>query len=70
MSEKELLGDKVDKVLTKVGAKKVAKAYERVTKKPCGCAKRRRQLNDLHRRQIERAKRARSAKNKASPKSS
>ncbi len=68
MSEKELLGDKVEKVLKKVGAKKVAKAYTRITKKPCGCAKRKKALNDFHKRQIKRSQSARSRKNRPNPK--
>lgn len=62
MVQKELLGDKIEKVLKKVGAKKVAKAYERVTKKPCGCAKRKQALNAFHQNQINKAKSNRSKK--------
>lgn len=68
MRKKELLGDRVERVLEKVGGKKVAKAYERVTKKPCGCAKRKKALNKFHQRQIDKAKNARSRKNRPAPK--
>ena len=57
--ENVYLGDRVEKVLKKVGADKVARTVERVTKKPCGCQKRKQALNDWHKKQIARAKRAR-----------
>lgn len=41
------LGDTVAKVAHAVGADKVAKAYERATGKPCGCAERQAKLNRL-----------------------
>lgn len=47
--EKKLLGDRVEQVITTLGGKHVAKAIERVTKKPCGCAQRKERLNNLHR---------------------
>lgn len=52
MDEEKLLGDKVEEVLQKVGADKVAKKVEKVTKRPCGCQKRKNKLNNLHRRMI------------------
>ena len=69
MSKKELLGDKVEKVLKKVGGDKAAKVYEKVTKKPCGCQKRKEKLNNFHRKQIAKAKNARARKNQPNPKS-
>lgn len=45
MSEQEGLGDKVEKIAKKVGADKVAEAVERITKRPCGCKKRKEWLN-------------------------
>ena len=47
MFEEEGLGDKVEKVIKKVGADKVAKKVEQITKRPCGCKKRKEQLNRL-----------------------
>lgn len=48
--EEEGLGDKVEKVITKVGGKKVAKKIEGITKRPCGCKKRKDWLNQFGRR--------------------
>lgn len=45
----KLLGDMTADVLKKVGADKLAKAYERLTGKPCNCANRRIALNRIHR---------------------
>ena len=39
------LGDTVQKAAKMVGADKVAKVYEKVTGKPCGCQERRDSLN-------------------------
>ena len=39
------LGDTVEKISKTVGADKVAKVYEKVTGKSCGCAARRDKLN-------------------------
>lgn len=41
------LGDTVEKISKKVGADKVATAYEQATGKSCGCAERRAKLNKL-----------------------
>lgn len=74
--KKEYLGDKVEKVLKKVGADKVARTYERVTKKPCGCQKRKQRMNEWHKRQIEKSQlerlkqRERSRKNRKDSESS
>ncbi len=57
--ENVYLGDRVEKVIEKVGGKKVAKAYEKVTKRPCGCQKRKQALNNWHKRQIQKAANAR-----------
>ena len=51
--EKEYLGDKVEKVLEKIGAKKVRKVFEVVSKDPCGCEKRKKRLNLWHKKQLE-----------------
>ncbi len=48
--EKEGLGDKVEKAIKKVGGHKVAKQVERITKRPCGCQKRKDWLNQFGRR--------------------
>ena len=49
MAEK-LLGDLTADVLRKLRADRVAKAISRITKKPCGCAKRQAALNELHKK--------------------
>lgn len=54
MADEKYIGDHIEEALKKVGADKVAKQIERVTKKPCGCMKRKEQLNQIHRRLIGR----------------
>jgi hypothetical protein len=49
MTEQKLLGDVTAEMLKKIGAEKLAKAYERLTGKPCNCANRRNALNNIHR---------------------
>lgn len=44
-ARQRLLGDRIAAGLQTVGADQVAKAYERVTGRPCGCAKRTARLN-------------------------
>lgn len=39
------LGDTIDKITTATGIKKVVKYVAEVTKKDCGCEKRREELN-------------------------
>jgi len=39
------LGDTVQKIAKKIGADKIAKTYEKVTGKSCGCSKRQDTLN-------------------------
>lgn len=48
MSEK-LLGDKTAELLKKAGVDKLARAYERLTKRPCNCKGRREALNNIQR---------------------
>ena len=48
MANEKLLGDQVEKILKKVNADKAAKVYERVTKRDCGCKKRKEFLNKMH----------------------
>jgi hypothetical protein len=43
--ESKGLGDTIDKITTATGIKSVVNGVARVTKKECGCAKRREQLN-------------------------
>lgn len=50
----KLLGDIVEEQLKKIKADKIAEALSKVTKKPCGCAKRKEQLNNLHKRVMNR----------------
>lgn len=40
------LGDVVESVATKTGIKWLAKQFERITGKPCGCGKRKKWLNE------------------------
>jgi len=47
MSEQQGLGDKVEKFAKKVGADKLARTVEHITKRPCGCKKRKEWLNRL-----------------------
>jgi hypothetical protein len=48
MSEEQLLGDLIEEQLKKLKVDKVVDAISKVTKKPCGCGKRKQQLNRLH----------------------
>lgn len=48
--KEKLLGDHVEDALKSVGGDKIARAIEKVTKKPCGCGKRRNALNNVHTR--------------------
>ncbi|MDG4549877.1 MAG: hypothetical protein P9F19_01500 [Candidatus Contendobacter sp.] len=40
-----LLGDRIDRVLTRLGGRRLAVAVARVTGRPCGCARRTAALN-------------------------
>lgn len=42
------LGDTIDKITTATGIKSVVNGVARVTKKECGCAKRRQNLNNKY----------------------
>ena len=46
------LGDTVQKIAKKVGADKIAKTYEKVTGKPCGCGNRQDTLNKIGRAHV------------------
>jgi len=48
-NKRPLLGDRVEEALKKIGGDKAAKLIEKVTKKPCGCQKRKEMLNTFHR---------------------
>jgi len=41
------LGDRIHLIAVALGLDRVARAFERVTGKPCGCADRRRRLNHI-----------------------
>ena len=45
-----LLGERVDRVLTRLGGKRIAASLAHVTGRPCGCARRTAALNSFHRR--------------------
>ena len=53
-NNEELFGDKLERRLKQVGADKVVEKVEKITGKPCGCAKRKKFLNDVHRKIIKR----------------
>lgn len=49
----QYLGDLVEQLAQVTGMAKVAQVVEKVTKKPCGCAERKRKLNEWHQRMLE-----------------
>ncbi len=46
--DEKLLGDEVEEILKKIGADKLAEAFEEATDSDCGCDKRKEWLNKLH----------------------
>lgn len=44
-NKSEGLGDTIEKITTATGIKKVVDTVSKVTKKPCGCKKRKEKLN-------------------------
>lgn len=50
MSDSKLLGDLTEETLRKLRADRVAKAYTRITGKPCNCKQRKETLNEIHRK--------------------
>jgi len=52
MNDKEdkLLGDEVEELIHKIGADKLAEAYEEATDRDCGCEGRKQWLNNLHKK--------------------
>lgn len=55
-AEKKLLGDHVEEFLKKVGADKLAEAFEKAFEKDCGCDKRKEKLNNTHKKWKNRKK--------------
>ncbi len=49
MSDK-LIGDLTAETLRKLRVDRVARAYTRITGKPCNCVQRKEKLNELHRK--------------------
>lgn len=49
MTDEKYLGDHIEDALKKVGVDKVVEKIEQITKRPCGCQKRKERLNQLHR---------------------
>ncbi len=49
----QYLGDIVERLAQVTGMEKVAQVVEKVTKKPCGCAERKRKMNEWHQRLLE-----------------
>lgn len=54
MSDSKLLGDLTEETLRKLRADRVARAYTRITGKPCNCKQRKETLNAIHRKWRER----------------
>lgn len=50
MSDGKLLGDLTEETLRKLRADRVARAYTRITGKPCNCKQRKATLNEIHRK--------------------
>lgn len=50
MADEKGLGDKAERVIKKVGGDRVVKQVERITKRPCGCQKRKEWLNQFGRK--------------------
>lgn len=50
MSDSKLLGDLTEETLRKLRADRVARAYTRITGKPCNCKQNKEKLNELHRK--------------------
>ena len=50
MSDSKLLGDLTEETLRKLRADRVAKAYTRITGKPCNCKQNKEKLNEIHRK--------------------
>ena len=48
--EEKLLGDHVEEFLKKVGADKLAAAFEEMFDKDCGCEERKKKLNETHKK--------------------
>lgn len=46
-TEKELLGEKTERVLKRAGVDRIAKMYERARNKPCKCKERKAKLNQF-----------------------
>jgi len=49
-NDENLAGDELEEILKRMGADKLAAAYEEVSGKDCGCDKRKQWLNNLHRK--------------------
>jgi hypothetical protein len=50
MSDSKQLGDLTEETLRKLRADRVARAYTRITGKPCNCKQRKEKLNEIHRK--------------------
>jgi len=50
MTDEKLIGDLTAETLRKLRADRVARAYTRITGKPCNCGQRKEKLNELHRK--------------------
>lgn len=50
MSDSKLLGDLTEQTLRKLRADRFARAYTRITGKPCNCKQNKEKLNAIHRK--------------------
>lgn len=48
-----LLGDRIEQLMKTVGADKVARMYEEIGGRPCGCAGRKKALNEWHEKALQ-----------------
>ena len=53
MDTDDLLGDKAERLLKRLGVARVVQAIEKKTGKDCGCKKRKKKLNNLHERYLK-----------------
>lgn len=49
----ELVGDKLERTLKRLGVARVVEAIEKKTGRDCGCKKRKKKLNSLHERYLK-----------------
>lgn len=50
MADDKYIGDHIEAALKAIGGERITKTIENATGKPCGCANRKRIMNDAHKR--------------------